>query len=149
MRYESHYIRIWKPSSEGRGQVLVLECPLGRLVGIASLVEVDSYHEQHVRVLECWACPAYLPQLPALVEQLIDEAPREQVEIVQAYVAAIDAEKCAILAAAGLHEEARLSDRLRIGDDRIDLLVYSRALGRGAQPAHPLGSYYGARPSWR
>jgi ribosomal protein S18 acetylase RimI-like enzyme len=149
MRYESHYIRVWKPSSEGRGQVLVLENPLGRLVGIASLVEVDSYYEQHVRVLECWACPAYLPQLPLLIERLIAEAPHEQVEIVQAYVAETDAEKREILADAGLREEARLPSRLRVGDDRIDLLVYSKALGSDGRAAHPLAGYYGARPAWR
>lgn len=149
MRYEGHYRQVWKPSGEGRGQLLVLENPRGHLVGLASLVEVDSFFEQHVRVLECWACPAYLPQLPALIEMLVDEAAHLGVEMVQAQVAEPDATKRAILAAAGLREEARLAARLRLGDERADLLIYSRLLGRGAGPTHPFGGYYGARPPWR
>jgi ribosomal protein S18 acetylase RimI-like enzyme len=149
MRYEGHYLRVWKPCSQGRGQVLVLENPLGRVVGIASLVEVDSYFEQQIRVLECWACPAYLAQLPALVEALVEEAARARVEIIQAYVAETDAMKLAILAAAGLREEARLAARLRAGNRRVDLLIYSRSLGCETGPARPLGTYYGARPVWR
>ena len=149
MRYEGHYRQVWLPCSQGRGQVSVLENPLGRVVGIASLVEVDSYFEQQVRVLECWSCPAYLTQLPALVAGLIEEAAPARVEIVQAYVAETDATKLAVLAAAGLREEARLAARLRDGDRRSDLLIYSRALGRRVAPAQPIGTYYGARPRWR
>lgn len=149
MRYEGHYRQIWKPCSEGCGQVSVLENASGRVVGIASLVEMDSYYEQQVRVLECWACPAYLPQLPAHVEALVEQAARARVEVVQAYVAASDAEKIAILAAAGLREEARQAARLRSGDRRVDLLIYSRPLGRADIAPRPLGRYYGARPPWR
>ncbi|MGN6359520.1 MAG: GNAT family N-acetyltransferase [Thermomicrobiales bacterium] len=149
MRYESHYVRVWKPCSEGRGQVQVLETPRGSLVGIASLVEVDSFFEQHVHVLECWACPAYLAQLPPVVEAMVAEAAGAGAEIVQTYVAESDATKRALLAAAGLREEARLAGRLRVGDQRAALLIYGCALGRRAVPPHPLGSYYGARPPWR
>ncbi len=149
MRYEGHYRQVWLPCSQGRGQVAVLENPLGRIVGIASLVEVDSYFEQHTRVLECWACPAYLPQLPTLVAALLEEAMHTPVERVQAYVAAPDTTKLAVLAAAGLREEARLDARLRDGERYCDLLIYSRVLKREATPSRPLGTYYGARPGWR
>src|SRR5439155_10700098 len=83
-RYESHYIRVWKPSSEGKGTVLVLENPLSRVVGIASLVEVDSYFEQNVQTIEFWACPAYLTQLPELLSALIERAQAGSAEILQA-----------------------------------------------------------------
>jgi GNAT superfamily N-acetyltransferase/RimJ/RimL family protein N-acetyltransferase len=146
MRYESHYIRVWKPASEGRGVALVLENPLRRVVGIASLVEVDSFYEQHVQVLDFWACPAYLGQLPDLVAAIIEQADQGNAELLEARVAESDVAKRQVLRASGFSEEARLRDRLRLDDERLDLLVYSRSCARRTQPAHPLASYYGARP---
>ena len=146
MRYESHYLRVWKPAGEGRGHALVLENPLRRVVGIASLAEVDSYFEQHVQVLDFWACPAYLRQLPELVAAIVERAGTGPVERLRACVAEVDLAKRAVLEGAGFHEEARLAEQLRVGDQRIDLLLYGRALGRRTTPAHPLGTYYGARP---
>ncbi len=145
MRYESHYIRAWKPASEGRGVVRVLENPAGRVVGIASAIEVDSFYEQHALTLEVWACPAYLGQVPALLEPTLQGAANDpNTEIVQAWVAACDQQKVDILAEAGFREEARLRDHLAVGDERVDLLLYRRHLGRRQPAAHPLSEYYGA-----
>jgi GNAT superfamily N-acetyltransferase len=148
MRYEGHYIRVWRPASLGRGTVLVLENRLKRVVGIASLVEVDSYYEQHTQILDFWACPAYLRQVPDLLAAIVSRAEAGSPEILQAYVAAVDREKREILAAGGFREEARLRNRLRLADQCCDLLVYSRSLGRETEPAHLPSDYYGARPAF-
>jgi GNAT superfamily N-acetyltransferase len=146
MRYESHYLRVWKPASEGRGHALVLENPLRRVVGLASLAEVDSYFEQHVQLLDFWACPAYLRQLPELVAAIVERAGAGPVERLRAWVAEVDLAKREVLEGAGFREEARLAEQLRVGDRRIALLLYGRSLGRRTASAHPPGTYYGARP---
>ena len=148
VRYESHYLRVWKPASEGRGCLLVLENPRRRVVGIASAVETDSFYEQHVRLVDCWACPAYLDALPGLLDALAERAAGGGAEVLQAFLAASDRAKEDAFLAAGFRHEARLRDRLRTGvpgAERVDLLVLSRFLGRGGGPARPPGSYYGGR----
>jgi RimJ/RimL family protein N-acetyltransferase len=144
VRYESHYISVWRPASQGRGVALVLENSRRRVVGIAGAVEVDSYHEQHVRMLDFWACPAYLEQAPALLAAVAERADAQGAEVLQAQVAACDQDKQRLLEAAGFEREARLRGRLRVDGQRVDLLVYSRILGRKETPAHPSESYYGA-----
>jgi hypothetical protein len=148
VRYESHYLRVWKPASEGRGCVLVLENPRRRVVGIASAVETDSFYEQHVHLVDCWACPAYLESLPGLLDALAGRAAGSGAEVLQACLAASDRTKEDAFVAAGFRPEARLRDRLRVdapGARLVDLLVLSRFLGRGGGPARPPGSYYGGR----
>ena len=149
MRYERHYIDIWKPANEGRGTVRVLENPSQRVVGVASLVEVDSYYEQHVQVLDFWACPAYVDQVPDLLEGIVATAAGGNAEILQAFVADVDREKQELLRAGGFCEGARLPQRLRVGDRRVDLLIYTRTFHRWLPPAHPVAAYYGARPSFQ
>lgn len=148
MRYESHYLRVWKPASNGRGTALVLENQDRRVVGIASSVEVDSFAEQQVQILDFWACPPYVHQLPDLLMAVLDRVTAGNGEIVQAYIAEVDVEKQDILLAAGFAEEARLPGRLQVAGQRIDLLVYSRLLGRRRPPAHLPSEYYGARPAF-
>jgi GNAT superfamily N-acetyltransferase len=149
MRYESHYIRVWKPASEERGVVLVLENPLQRIVGIASAVEIDSFYEQHVAVVDFWGCPAYLRQLPELLSALVQQAEQRGTELLQASIAACDQEKRQLLESVGFRESARLRDRLRDGDQHFDLLIYERRLSAQELISHPLASYYGARPAFR
>src|SRR5262245_5326771 len=146
VRYESHFIRVWKPSAEGRGAALVLENGARRVVGIASAVEVDSYAEQHVRTVDFWACPAYLGQVPELLARLVQASADGGAELLEARVAEVDAAKRELLEGAGFREEARLRERLRLGDERLDLCVYSRPFGRRRPPTHPPGAYYGGRP---
>jgi ribosomal protein S18 acetylase RimI-like enzyme len=164
VRYESHYIRVWKPASEGRGALVVLENPLRRVVGIAATVEMESYYEQHVHLLDFFACPAYLDQVPGLLAAAVERAAAAGAEVVQACVASVDGDKQRLLRQAGFREEARLPRRLRSegigtaasdgaggsngsddGGERIDLLVYGRHLPRRPFPAHPPETYYGAR----
>jgi RimJ/RimL family protein N-acetyltransferase len=150
VRYESHFIRVWKPAGDGRGTALVLENPARRVVGIASAVEVDSYVEQHVQVVDFWACPAYLGQVPDLLAALVQAAAAGSAEILEAHVAEVDTAKRKLLDGAGFREEARLRGRLRMGEERVDLRVYSLAFGRHLPPVHPPGGYYGGRsPSGR
>ena len=146
VRYESHFIRVWKPAMDGRGTALVLENPARRVVGIASAVEVDSYVEQHVQVVDFWAGPAYLGQVHQLLAALVQMTAAGSVEILEARVAEVDTAKRQRLEGAGFREEARLSGRLRLGEERIDLIVYSLAFGRRRPPVHPPGAYYGGRP---
>lgn len=149
IRYERHYIEVWKPASEGRGTVLLLETGEKRVVGIASLAESGTYREQHVQTLDFWACPAYLRQIPDLLAALVELASSGNAEVVQAYVADVDTGKQDLLCACGFRQEARLHGRLRARDRRVDLLVYSRSLGQRCPPSRPASSYYGARPAFQ
>ena len=153
VRYESHYIRVWKPASQGRGALMVLENPLRRVTGLAATVEAESYYEQHVHLLDFFVCPAYLSQASELLEATVERAATVGAEIVQVGVAEVDRDKQRLLAEAGFREEARLPDRLRSGgpgdgsaaDGRTDLLVFGRHLPRRPRVAHPRETYYGAR----
>jgi GNAT superfamily N-acetyltransferase/L-amino acid N-acyltransferase YncA len=149
MRYESHYIRVWKPASEGQGVALVLENSLHRIVGIASAIEIDSFYEQHISVVDFWGCPAYLGQLPELLAELVQEAEKRGTELLQASIAECDQEKRQLLESAGFSETARLRERLRDGNQRFDLINYERQLSPREQPGHSLASYYGARPAFQ
>jgi len=149
MRYESHYIRVWKPTSEGRGVVLMLENPEHRVVGIASAIALDSYFEQHVAVIDFWSCLAYLDQLPELLELTARQANERGIDNLQAYVAECDTDKRHLLEATGFTETARLRGHLRMGSQRHDLLIYERQFPTKSPPAHSPGSYYGARPDFQ
>ena len=148
VRYEGHFRRVWKPAADGRGTALVLESPAGRVVGIASAVEVDSYVEQHAQVIDFWACPSYLDQVPELLAPLVRATADGGAELLEARVASVDTAKRELLEGAGFREEARLRQRLRLGDERVDLLVYSLVFGQRRPPRHPPGGYYGGRPGW-
>jgi GNAT superfamily N-acetyltransferase len=145
VRYESHFLRVWKPSREGRGTALVLENPAWRVVGIGSAIEVDSFIEQHVQVVDFWACPAYVGQLPDLLAALVQTAREGSAEILEAHVAAVDTTKQQLLEAVGFREEGRRRGRLRAGEERVDLGIYSLDFGRRLPPTHPPGEYYGGQ----
>ena len=152
IRYEGHYRRVWLPTQERQGTVLVLENRRQRVVGIASTVAVDSYVEQHAHVVDCWACPAYLAQLPELLSAVVERARAAGAEVLQAYLAESDRAKQEAFQEAGFREEARLRDRLRVDAAprrRQDLLVYHLSLDRRASPVHPESSFYGARPAFQ
>ena len=152
IRYEGHYRRVWLPTQERQGTALVLENRRQRVVGIASTVAVDSYVEQHTHVVDCWACPAYLSQLPELLSAVVEQARGVGAEALQAYLAESDRTKQHVFQAAGFHEAARLRDRLRVDAapaGRQGLLVYQVSLGRRASPAHSESGFYGARPAFR
>ena len=147
VRYESHFLRVWKPAHDGRGLALVLENPARRVVAIASAIEADTYVEQHVLAVDFWACPAYLGQLRELLAAVIQAAATGSAEILEARVAASDVAKRQLLEAAGFREEARLRERLRMGQERVDLCVYALGFDRHLPPLHAPGAFYGGR--WR
>lgn len=148
-RYEGHFRQGWLAARAGRGHTLVLENPLRRIVGISCAIEGESFFEQHVLTFDCWACPAYLPQLPDLIAALVEQAATGATEVIQTWVAASDGERQSLLSSAGFREEARLANCLRLGNDRDDLLVYALSLNRRMPPARPPSAYYGARPAFR
>ena len=152
IRYEGHYRRVWLPTQERQGAVLVLENRRQRVVGIASTVAVDSYVEQHTHVVDCWACPAYLAQLPELLSAVVERTRAAGAETLQAHLAEGDRAKQQIFQEAGFREEARLTDRLRVDAEpagRQDLCVYHLSLDGRASPAHPASGFYGARPAFQ
>jgi GNAT superfamily N-acetyltransferase len=148
IRYERQFVDVWKPVSEGRGHALVLETVTHHVVGLASVVEITSFAEQHVQTLDFWACRSYLAQMPELLSALVERAGAAGAEIIQAFVADLDQGKRLILSQAGFAEEIRLPNRLRVGEGRADLIVYSRHLDRHPCPAHPPSDYYGAAPAY-
>jgi len=145
-RYEGHYRQVWLPTQQRLGTVLVLENSAHRVVGIASAVPIDSYFEQHVQMLDGWVCPAYLSQFPELLSAVVESSRANGTEMLQAHIANTDLAKQEAFEKAGLRQEARLHNRVRLGEDRIDLLMYSCPLNKDRPPAQPEASYYGARP---
>ena len=149
IRYEGHYRRVWLPAQHQKGTVRVLENRRRRVVGIASAVAVDSYAEQHARIMDGWASPAYLSQLPELLSAVVEGERAEGTEVLQAYLAEGDRTKQHAFRVAGFREETRLRNRLRVGEERMDLLFYGRSLHQRAPPAHSAATYYGARPAFQ
>ena len=115
----------------------------------ASLNEVPSYHEQHVKILNFIGAPSYISQIDGLLDAIIDEARETGTEIVHAYLADVDQEKKSILKKVGFREEARLKDSLKLElGEGCDLLVYARHLGGGGRLARAPSHYYGGTPTY-
>jgi ribosomal protein S18 acetylase RimI-like enzyme len=141
MRYEGHFRQVWLPVQRRAVAPLALETPRGRLVGLASAVSLDSFAEQHVQTAECFAAPAYLDQLPALIEALVAAARSGPAESLQAHVAAPDTDKLRLFIRSGFAIAERRRGYLRRGEQRHDLLVLRRDLGQRRPPARPEASY--------
>ncbi len=148
-RYEQHFVRLMRRVENRRGAFLVLENPLGRMVGAAALERVDTFYEQHVAFIGFRVSPSYMGQA---VERLGAGARRAAdlgVRCLQTYVAGCDEDQEALVKEAGYSLEARLRDRLRDGDRWVDMLVYSQTLPVSGTPVREKGDYYGGRKPWQ
>ena len=148
-RFEGHFRRLLNDSESGAGHLLVLESPTRRVVAAASLNEVPSYHEQHVKVLSFISAPAYVRQTASLLLAVVEESRSTGTAIVQTYVADFEEEKKRVLGEAGFDEEARLRNNLKMeGGETADLLVYARELQSGRELLRGPDQYYGGRQAY-
>ena len=148
-RFESHFVKLMKGIEDHRGAFLVLENPRQRVVGAAVLRHLDTFFEEHVATLSFRVCPAYLDQAPELLHAIAQRAQELSIRVVQVYIAACDRDQKELVQQAGFTEEARLRERLRYGDQWLDLLVYTRILAGAAPPRRHPGDYYGNRQPWQ
>ena len=149
MRFETHFVGLMKGAEDRRGAVVVLDTPKRRVVGLAALRRLDTYHEQHVATLSFRVCPAYLPQTSELLAEAARQARELSIASLQVFVAGCDGDQAALLEAAGYIQEARLRDRLRRGDGWVDMLVYTLRLSEAVSAMRADDDYYGSRKPWQ
>lgn len=148
-RYESHFLKLMRRVEDDRGAFVVLESPEKRVVGAAALERSDSYLEQHVATLSFRVAPEYLRQTRDLLEAAADRARAQSITILEVYLADYDREQKELLTAAGFSEEARLRNRLRNGDEWMDMVVFTKSLSDDAPPFRSEAEYYGSRQPWQ
>ena len=149
VRFLGHFRRLLMDAESGRGHLAVMEDVRNRVVAVASLAEVPSYHEQHIKVLNFIAAPAYFDQSVDIVETIVADSISTGTEVVHTYLAESDQAKGDVLDRAGFREEGRLVDGLALDDERrIDLLIYARHLSRPVRLRRRSSEYYGGRPAY-
>ena len=148
-RYERHFVTLMKRIENGKGAMVVLQNPKGRVVGVAVLERVDTFSEQHVATLSFRVCPPYFQQVPELLDAAKQRAEELSIRVLQIYIASPDEQQIELVKAAGFSQEARLRDRLGGEDGEMDLLIYSSTLPGSWRPMRDQGDYYGGRPSWQ
>ena len=145
-RFEGQYRKLVADAENGAGQVLVLENAAGRVVAGASLSEVPSYYEQHVKVLNLACAPAYFAELDGLIEAIVTRAEKDGTEIVDAYVVDSEAGKKEVLERVGFREGARLRGHIKLeGGENADFVIYTRELQPARLHKKGHGEYYGGR----
>jgi len=147
IRLESHFVQMLQSAEQEKGAVLALVAPNRRVVGAATLSEMDSLYEQHVKILDFCAAPAYLSQASDLLVAAIERSDALATEILQAYAASSDIQKRDALAEAGFELEAVLRDHFAVNEERLDMEVWTMHLGR-KKLRWDSSRYYGGRPSY-
>ena len=149
MRFEKHGMLLMKRIEDKRGAMVVLENPLQRVVGVATVARFDTYYEHHSAVLSFRVCPSYMEQTVELLKAAAQRAAELSIDTLHIYLADRDRDQTELVEAAGYAEEARLRSRLRDGDESVDLLVYTRNLPGAARPLFGKHDYYGGRQLWQ
>lgn len=147
VRLESHFVQMLQSAEQEKGAVLALVAPNRRVVGAATLTEMDSLYEQHVKILDFCVAPAYLGQASHLLRAVIERAGALATEILQAYTASSDLQKRDALADAGFELEAVLRGHFAVNEERLDMEVWTMHLGR-KKARWDSSRYYGGKPSY-
>ena len=148
-RYERHFVELMRRTEDGRGAVLVLENPLGRMVGLAAFVRGGGFYEQHVGYVSCFVCPAYWEQVPEFLAAVGERAGAMSIGVLQTYVADGDEAAIDMWRRGGFAAEARLRGRLRDGKQTRDLLVFATEIAGAQQQRKPRDDFYGQRNAWQ
>ena len=148
-RFESHFVRLMKRIENHNGELLVLENPKQRVVGIAALERLNTFYEQHVATLSFRLCPSYYQQASELLSAVHRRARELSVRIINIYIADCDDEQKELVEEVGFSEGARLQNRLRNGSEWMDLLIYTLSLPGMPDPVRDRGDYYGGRKQWQ
>ncbi len=149
MRFESHFVKLMRRAENQKGALVVLENPQQRVVGMAALERLNTFHEQHVATLSFRVCPSYFQQAPELLKAAAQRAKELSIKILNIHIADCDDEQKKLAKSAGFSEEARLRDRLRNGSEWMDLLIYTLSLPGAPGSLRSRGDYYGGRNQWQ
>lgn len=87
-------------------------------------------------------------QTKMMIEAAAEKAAELSIGILQLYIGERDEDQIELVRGAGFVEEARLSNRLRDGDDMLDMLIYTKTLSGDVKPIRESGDYYGGRKPW-
>jgi RimJ/RimL family protein N-acetyltransferase len=115
-----------RPADAGcaMGGLWVLENPVRRLVGAATLTPPDLGAQAHAPIIDFLVAPAYHEQAPELLTAALAAGHAGGAECVRCCVAGCDRGKIDILERVGFRREATLAGQFKAGHDHFDLHVY-------------------------
>jgi L-amino acid N-acyltransferase YncA len=148
-RYERHFISSFRATEGGDGAFIVLEADGNRIVGAAALRRMETFHEQHVAVLDFRAAPGALRLGATLVQKTVDACDELRLGVAICHAGGNDTSKIGILEELGFVLEGTFRDRLRDEAGIHDLLCFCRHLRMASAPARPRESYYGEIKEWQ
>jgi L-amino acid N-acyltransferase YncA len=105
----------------------VLENSRHRVVGTAFSSSLQAESQSHVRIVDLLVHPNYLQESTQLLQILCDKLGSEKTEKLQAYASAKDDSKVKTLRACGFRKEATMRRQLRLGEEKVDLQIYSKS----------------------
>ena len=149
MRFERHGMLLMKQVEDKSGAMVVLENPLHRVVGVATVARFDTYYEQQNGILSFRICPSYMRQAVELLDEAAVRAADLSIDKLQIYIADRDRDQKELVESAGYVEESRLCNWLRDGAESTDMLLYTRVLHEDAPPLYGKNDYYGGRQPWQ
>lgn len=149
MRYESHFVKLMRRIENGRGGYVVLENPMGVVVGAAAFERIGTFYEQHVATMSFRVIPAYRDEAQGLLRKAVERAGQMNIRTLQVEIATSDEDMAELAAQVGFMEEARLKDRLRGNAGWMDVLIYTKTIDCDAAPYRQIDDFYGTRKAWQ
>ena len=148
-RYESHFNEPMLAHEAGKGLMLALENPGGRVVGACSLREGGTFYEQHTALLDFLVAPTYADQTGELLQAAVARAADKGWRLLKSERGDGDEDKEDALAEAGFTVAAELPAYFRDGSRERSLRVWRLDVPADTSPGRSRGSYYGGLPDFR
>ena len=170
-RYEQHFVRLMRRVEDGQGAILVLATPRNRMVGMAAFVRGETFEQQHVATLSLRVGFGYRGSVlnghryaSTLLLAARSRAFEMGVDVLEFPVADMDHDLMLLAEHSGFARVAKLGDRVRDGDRRVDIHLYqaetkflgadgdqvlATSAGTSVRAAHNSAKYYGNRQVWQ
>lgn len=148
-RYESHFNEPMLAHEAGKGLVLALENPEGRVVGACSLREGGTFYEQRTALLDFLVAPAYAEQTAELLQAAVARAADNGWCLLKSERGDGDEDKEDALAEAGFTVAAELPGYFRDERQERSLRIWRLDVPTDASPGRSRGAYYGGLPDFR
>ncbi len=129
-RCVSNFSAVWCDVAERGGAMCTLVGEAAhRMLGFATLTPGPGAHRRHKAVIDVIAHDSYEAGAPKMIQHLMAEAVRRDIDSVQAYVAAPDQKKLRWFEDAGMKRLAILPRQVRARGEMIDVAVLEAAVG--------------------
>lgn len=147
-RFESHFNGMIQAHEKGKGLLLALECPRGRVVGACCLSEGASFYEQHVAAMDFLVASPYGDQTADLLRAAVAKAPERGWSLVLSERAHGDEGKETALVQLGFATVAEIPAYFRDGENERSLRIWCLRLSPSAPATRPRSDYYGGLPQF-